>query len=72
MLFYDSFCIYPCKCYVQFREKIKLSVSLCTFDIFFVSETWQRSLNKYDIEGFESVCIPRHESVNNTSTRCHG
>ena len=28
MLFYDSFCIYPCNCYVQFREKIKLSVSV--------------------------------------------
>ena len=28
MLFYDSFCIYPCNFYVQFREKIKLSVSV--------------------------------------------
>jgi len=28
MLFYDSFCIYPCNCYVQFRGKIKLSVSV--------------------------------------------
>ena len=25
---------------------------VCTFDIFFVSETWPRSLNNYDIEGF--------------------
>ena len=31
MLFYDSFCIYPCKCYVQFRGKIKLSVSVSDY-----------------------------------------
>jgi len=28
MLLYDSFFIYPCNCYVQFREKIKLYVSV--------------------------------------------
>ena len=25
---------------------------VCTVDIFFVSETWQRSLNNYETEGF--------------------
>ena len=25
MLFYDPFCIYPCNCYVQFREKLSVS-----------------------------------------------
>jgi len=34
MLFYDSFCIYPCNCYVLFREKIKLSVSVSVSDSF--------------------------------------
>ena len=33
MLFYDSFCIYPCYCYVHFREKIKLSVSVSVITI---------------------------------------
>jgi len=28
MLFYDSFCIYHCNCYVHFWEKIKLFVSV--------------------------------------------
>ena len=39
---------------------------VCTFD-FFVSESWQRSLNNYEIEDFESVCIQRPDSLNNTS-----
>ena len=31
MLVYDSFCIYPCNCYVQFREKNKvICTCICT------------------------------------------
>ena len=41
---------------------------VCTFD-FFVSESWQRSLNNYEIEDFEYVCIQRPDSLNNTSKR---
>ena len=28
MLFYDSFCIYPCNCYVQFRGEKKV-ICIC-------------------------------------------
>ena len=45
---------------------------MSTFDIFFVCETWQKNPVDYNIDGFLSVCIPRQESVNNTSKRGHG
>ena len=41
MLFYDSFCIYPCNCYVQFREKIKLSVSVSEYKCMLVFFKWE-------------------------------
>ena len=28
MLFYDSFCIYPCNCYVQFSVSVSVSVTI--------------------------------------------
>lgn len=43
-----------------------------TFDIFFLCETWQTNRTDYEIEGYESICIPRPESVNGTSKRGHG
>ena len=50
MLFYDSFCIYPCKCYVQFRDKIKLSVSVFVVKVLVLSNVIDLS-NAYSVYG---------------------
>ncbi len=38
----------------------------------FISETWQNSTLDFHIDGFESYCVPRTESLNKTSKRGHG
>jgi len=47
MLFYDSFCIYPCNCYVHFWEKIKLFVSVSVSDKITARKQTQTTLQLY-------------------------
>ena len=40
------------------------------FDILYFSETWQNSDKPFNIQGYESICVPRSESLH--SRRGHG
>lgn len=43
------------------------------FDLLFFSETWQRNNSKFEINGYNSIFVPRKESLrNNRSKRGHG
>ena len=42
------------------------------FDFLFFSETWQRIDDEFELDGYESILVPRVESINNSSKRGHG
>jgi len=41
------------------------------FDFLFFSETWQRRDDEFELDGYESILVPRVESINNSSKRGH-
>ena len=41
-------------------------------DLVFLNETWQKKDDKFELSDYESVCVPRVESLNNTIKRGHG
>ena len=58
MLFYHLFCIYPCSCYVQFREEIKLSVSVSVHFLYvWYGLMWVGGIQLvwFDVGGWDTV-----------------
>ena len=45
---------------------------ISSFDLFFISETWQKEPENFKIDGYESYCVPRSESLNKKLKRGHG